>query len=94
MILIIKRPLVTEKAVDRQKNGTYTFEVDMKADKLDIAKAVEKQYGVHVLGVRTAVVHGKTKRVGKRRTPLKHSDWKKAFVKLAEGEKIEAFSTV
>jgi large subunit ribosomal protein L23 len=92
MIIIIKRPLITEKAMDRSKLGTYTFEVDMKADKLEIAKAVEKQYGVHVVAVRTAVMHGKSHRVGKRRTELKRSDWKKAFVKVKQGEKIEAFT--
>ncbi|MDQ3239491.1 MAG: 50S ribosomal protein L23 [bacterium] len=91
MHILIKRPIVTEKAVSISKAGTYTFEVDKKADKIEIAKAVEKDYGVHVVSVKTAIMHGKTKRVGKRRTQLKQSDWKKAFVKLVEGEKIEAY---
>lgn len=86
---VLKRPLVTEKASQDAAWGRYLFEVDRRATKPEIAKAVEEAFGVKVKKVRTSTVRGKTKRSGKYRRPVKQADWKKATVELAEGDKID-----
>ncbi len=88
---VIKKPIITEKSTDQAAGGKYTFEVDQRAPKNEIGRAVEKLFGVTVLEVRTANVRGKTTRTGRRRAPGKGSDWKKAVVTLKEGDKIELF---
>ena len=77
---IIIRPVITEKSNDGIQEGKYTFEVNKKATKVDIANAVEKLFEVKVLKVNTMTVKGKEKRVNGRigRT----SDWKKAIVTI------------
>ena len=60
---VIIRPVITEKSNDEMQAGKYTFEVNKKATKVDIAKAVEKLFEVKVLNVNTMIVKGKTKRV-------------------------------
>ena len=90
---IIKRPLVTEKTtLQKEVDNQITFEVDRRANRVEIRKAVEKIFDVHVSDVRTMQVKGKVKQrgriVGKRR------DWKKAIVKLLPGERIEFFEGV
>lgn len=77
---VIVRPVVTEKSNDELQQGKYTFEVNKKATKVDIAKAVEKLFEVKVLKVNTMTVKGKTKRVGYH--VGKTSDWKKAIVTI------------
>ena len=77
---VIVRPVVTEKSNDELQQGKYTFEVNKKATKVDIAKAVEKLFEVKVLKVNTMTVKGKTKRVGVHQG--KTSDWKKAVVTI------------
>ncbi|MBO4293468.1 MAG: 50S ribosomal protein L23 [Clostridia bacterium] len=77
---VIIRPVVTEKSNDELQQGKYTFEVNKKATKVDIAKAVEKLFEVKVLKVNTMTVKGKTKRVGYHIG--KTSDWKKAVVTI------------
>ena len=62
---IIIRPVITEKSNDEMQAGKYTFEVNKKATKVDIARAVEKLFEVKVLNVNTMIVKGKTKRVRK-----------------------------
>ena len=62
---IIIAPVITEKSNDGIQEGKYTFEVNKKATKVDIAKAVEKLFNVKVLKVNTVTVKGKTKRVGR-----------------------------
>jgi large subunit ribosomal protein L23 len=87
---VIKRPLVTEKTtLIREDHRTLVFEVASGATKVDIKRAVEKLLGSKVQGVRTAISHGKFKRQGKFMG--QRSDWKKAYVKLREGEKIPEF---
>jgi large subunit ribosomal protein L23 len=87
---VIRRPLVTEKTtLIRENNRTVVFEVASGATKVDIKRAVEKLLGSKVEGVRTAISHGKMKRQG--RFVGHRSDWKKAYVKLREGEKIPEF---
>jgi len=90
---IIKRPLITEKStLAREESSKYLFEVDRRANKIEIGQAVEKLFKVKVLDVRVMNVQGKSKRVGKNigRT----QDWKKAIVKLVPGNKIEIFEGV
>jgi large subunit ribosomal protein L23 len=87
---VIKGPIITEKLdAAREKFRQYSFIVDKKATKIDVARAVENLFKVSVEGVRTNVVHGKVKRVGKNigRRP----NYKKAIVTLKEGDKIELF---
>ena len=77
---IIVRPVVTEKSNDEMQSGKYTFEVNKKATKVEIAKAVEKLFEVKVLKVNTISVKGKQKRVGAHVGMT--SDWKKAIVTI------------
>ena len=87
---VIRRPLVTEKTTQlREDARTIVFEVAAGATKIDIKQAVEKLLGSKVEDVRTAISHGKMKRQG--RFVGQRSDWKKAYVKLREGEKIPEF---
>jgi large subunit ribosomal protein L23 len=90
---VIKRPIVTEKtSIQKEKANQVTFEVDMNANRVQIRKAVEEIFNVHVAGVRTAHVRGKFKQrgriIGKRR------DWKKAVVTLMPGQRIDFFEGV
>ena len=77
---IIIAPVVTEKSNDELQQGKYTFEVNKKATKIEIANAVEKLFEVKVLKVNTMNVRGKKKRVGYH--VGKTSDWKKAIVTI------------
>jgi large subunit ribosomal protein L23 len=87
---VIKGPLITEKLDQaREKFRQYSFIVDKKATKVDVARAVESLFKVTVEGVRTNVVRGKVKRVGK--SIGQRPNYKKAVVTLKEGDKIELF---
>lgn len=90
---IIKKALITEKTMqDVSKSNVYAFEVDTKASKNQIKVAVEAQFGVTVLGLNTVTIQGKTKRRGQmRRNSIKMSPYKKALLKLKEGDKIAQF---
>ena len=77
---IIIAPVVTEKSSADMQEGKYTFKVNRKATKVEIAKAVEKLFQVRVLKVNTISVKGKKKRVGYH--VGKTSDWKKAIVTI------------
>lgn len=90
---IIKMALVSEKSTDlRNEQNKYIFQVDSKANKLEIKKAVEELFGVKVEDVTTMTMYGKPKRLG--RYEGRRSDWKKAVVKLKKGEAIELFEAV
>lgn len=90
---IIKRPVVTEKTTDQKENyNQVTFEVDRRANRVEIARAVEKIFNVSVAKTRTAQVKGKPKRRG--RIIGKRKDWKKAVVTLMPGERIDFFDGV
>lgn len=86
---ILIRPVISEKSYALIAEGKYTFRVDDRAHKTQIAQAVEEIFGVEVAQVRTATVNPKPKRRGliKGRT----RSWKKAVVQLAPGERIELF---
>lgn len=90
---VLKRPLVTEKGVTKKDNErTLCFEVHADANKIMVKQAVEKLFGVKVEEVRTANFEGKLRRRG-RFTGYK-SDWKKAYVKLVDGQKIPEFAEI
>jgi len=104
---IVKRPLLTEKGTrDRESGGrspeqleaqpevkpVIHFEVAMDANKIEIRKAVEALFNVRVTDVRTMVVRGKEKRVG--RYMGRRPNWKKALVTLQPGQTIEFFEGV
>jgi large subunit ribosomal protein L23 len=93
---ILKRPIVTEKMSVLNEKGTYAFEVLPTANKIEIARAVEKKFNVTVLDVRTINCKGKSKTQMTRRGRFtgRTSAWKKAIVQLKEGEKIEFFQNV
>jgi large subunit ribosomal protein L23 len=85
---VIKRILVTEKSIAaRDSYNKYVFEVDRRANKLEISNAVEKLFKVKVIDVHVMQVLGKKKRMG--RVIGQKSSWKKAMVTLAEGSRIE-----
>ena len=87
---VIRRPLVTEKTTTLREDGrTVVFEVARAANKIEIKQAVEKLLGAKVSDVRTANAHGKMKRQGK--FVGRRNDWKKAYVKLRDGEKLPDF---
>jgi large subunit ribosomal protein L23 len=86
----IVRPIVTEKSsAAYQERGEYTFQVHVDATKAHVKQAVEALFGVHVTNVWTSNQRGKTRRQG--RTVGRRAHWKKAIVKLREGEAIEIF---
>jgi large subunit ribosomal protein L23 len=84
---IIRRPIITEKGLGvKETQHTVVFEVSKDATKTEIREAVQRVFKVKVDHVRTAVFHGKFRRRG--RAEGFRSDWKKAYVRLAEGEKM------
>ena len=87
---VIRRPLVTEKTTILREDGrTIVFQVATGANKIEIKHAIEKLLGSKVESIRTAMAHGKVKRQG--RFSGRRSDWKKAYVRLRQGEKIPEF---
>lgn len=87
---IIKRPIaLTEKAARLREQNKVVFEVDSKANKIEIKQAVEAMFDVKVTDVSTLVNRGKPKRIG--RQMLKRRNWKKAIVTLREGDDIQFF---
>jgi large subunit ribosomal protein L23 len=90
---IVLRPLITEKGTQLKAAGNqYLFQVDLDANKIEIKRAIEEIFEVHVSSVRTIRMQGKKKRMG--RFEGKRPDWKKAVVTLREGETIELFEGV
>ena len=92
---VIRRPLITEKStLLREDKKVVAFEVDIHANKIEIKRAVEAQFkkgNVKVAEVRVVRMHGKTRRQG--RYEGRRPDWKKAYVRLAEGD-IEFFEGI
>jgi large subunit ribosomal protein L23 len=89
---VIVRPIVTEKGTRlTSSQNTYVFEVAETANKHEIQVAVEQLFGVKVVDVRTLRVRGKSKRFG--RHSGKRPNWKKAYVKLADGNVLNFFES-
>lgn len=91
---VIRRPLLTEKSTElRDERNIVAFEVDPRANKVEIQRAVEAQFKVEVAEVRVARMHGKVRRQG--RNIGRRPDWKKAYVRLADdNQRIEFFEGV
>lgn len=90
-------PRATEKAYGQSKNNVYVFDAPLTANKQQIIAAVEEQFEVKVVGIKTLVQSGKAIRFsrGKNRVPgnTTRTDSKKAYVTLAEGDSIQVFDT-
>jgi large subunit ribosomal protein L23 len=90
---VIKRPVITEK-LSRVKgeNNMYAFEVDPRANKLEIKQAIETIFKVKVIKLNTVTMPGKNRRFGARVT--EKQPWKKAIAKLKKGDRIEIYEGV
>ena len=88
-------PKSTEKAYNQSKNNVYVFDAPISANKQQIAEAIETQYGVKVLSIKTLIQNGKAIRVSKHKRAqpvvVTRKDTKKAYVTLAKGDKIKVF---
>lgn len=85
------RPLITEKSMALAQSGWYTFAVGAFTRKEFIAKEIGRLYNVSVVDVRTIRRVGKMHRTGKKMIMKRHTDWKKAMVRLKAGQKIAVF---
>ena len=87
---VIKRPLDTEK-LDRlrDRENKFAFEIDLKANKTEVKQAVEALFKVKVVDIKTQIIRGKMRRIGKNSGM--RSNWKKAIVTLKEGDAISLF---
>ncbi len=90
---VIRRPVVTEKSnLAREEENLATFAVDPRANKHEIRRAIEELFGVDVIDVRTMRQPRKSRRIGRH---MGHrAEWKKAIVRLAEGQSIEFFEGI
>ncbi|PKM90545.1 MAG: 50S ribosomal protein L23 [Firmicutes bacterium HGW-Firmicutes-12] len=86
---ILIKPVITERSTGLMEENKYTFEVDPKANKIEIKHAVEKVFKVNVITVTTMSVHGKLKRQGK--TKGYTQNWKKAIVTIKAGQRLPIF---
>lgn len=86
---VVIKPVISEKSYSQIDNGKYTFEVTRSACKEEIRRSVEEIFKVHVVSVNTITMHGKRKRRGFTSGMTK--TWKKAIVKVREGDRIDAF---
>lgn len=86
---IIKKPVVTEKSMANQQKSVYTFIIEPEATKPEVKFAVEKAFNVKVEEIRTVKVKGKLKRMKNMLLEGKRKDWKKAYVTLKEGFRLD-----
>ena len=87
---VLRRPLITEKSTIMQDgHNKYAFEVDSRANKVQVKTAVEESFSVKVTGVNMLIVKGKRKRFGRKL--VQKPSWKKAVVSLRAGDKIQLF---
>ena len=87
---VIRRPLITEKtSILREDGRTIVFEVATGANKVEIRQAIEQLLNTKVASIRTTIAHGKVKRQG--RFAGRRPDWKKAYVRLQDGQKMPEF---
>ena len=90
---ILRQGIITERSVKLQEKNQYTFEVALKANKIDIRRAVETLFKVKVISVNTIRMPGKAKMIRRRGAaprPVEPREWKKAIVTLSEGQTIDA----
>lgn len=90
---IIYQAIVSEKGtILRDTQNSYIFKVHPSANKIEIKRVIEKEFSVKVIDVKTINMKGKSKRLG--RFEGRRSDWKKAIVRLKEGDSIDVFESV
>jgi large subunit ribosomal protein L23 len=87
--IVIKKPVVTEKSMANQQKNVYTFIVAPDATKPEVKQSVEKAFNVKVEEIRTVNVKGKLKRMKNQLLEGKRKDWKKAYVTLKEGFRLD-----
>ena len=87
----ILKPIITEKSYDHASLGRYVFEVSVNSTKGSIRNEIKDLYGVDVTEVKTAIMPGKSSRIGRTRLFTKPEKWKKAVVRLKEGQSIDLF---
>lgn len=92
-MIVLKRPIITEKSLALAAKGFYTFEVGRAAKKPEIARAVTEAFKVEVVSVSTIMVKGRSRRVGRMRTEINLGNSKKAIVQLKKDQKIALFDT-
>lgn len=90
---IIYRPILTEKSVALTGQDKYAFEVNARATKNSVAEAIEKMFGVDVVSVRTMIMPGKKRRIGRTNLFTRTGKWKKAIVELKDGQSIDLFES-
>lgn len=84
-------PLITEQSMKETQANKFSFKVPSWSNKNEIKKAINSRFTVDVVSISTVLVKGRTQRVGARRIEKKVTPWKKAIVKLKEGQKIGIF---
>jgi len=89
---LLVKPLVTEKATNLSAENKYIFVVENKANKIEVAKAIESVYGVKPISVN--IIRSEGKRVSRGRIRGQRKDWKKAIVTLAKGETITIYEGI
>lgn len=92
LLRVLKQPVISEKSFTMAEGGKYVFQVNPDATKIEIKKAVELAFKVHVISVNTVIIKGKVKRFGK--IFGKRKDFKKAVVTVKSGETIEDFKGI
>ena len=92
-MIILKRPIITEKSMKLAQSSLYTFEVGKEVTKPMVAKEVTKRFNVKVLGVKMVNVKGKLKQQKKVRKVYRLSGFKKALVQIGKGQNIAIFET-
>jgi len=91
--MILIKPIITERSLRYASLGRFTFEVEVSANKPEIAAEVAKTFNVHPVSVRTMVLKGGLKRSMRTRKYVQKADRKKAVITLKAGEKIDLFET-
>lgn len=92
-MIVLKRPLITEKSMMNARAGLYTFEVDKDATKFQIASAIEEKFKVKVIAVKTINTKGQVKQQRTVRKSYQNPSVRKALVKLQKGQTLALFET-
>jgi len=88
---VLIKPIITEKASGSSEVGKYTFSAVLTSSKEEIAYEVKRLFGTDATAVKTSIVPGKSKRIGRTNRYAKTGKWKKAVVSLKKGQKIDLF---
>lgn len=88
MKTVLIKPLITEKIIE---SGGYAFVVNEDCSKKEIVKAIKNAFSVDVVSIKTVIVKGKSKKSWKTRKVTKAANWKKAVIKIKDGQKIDLF---